>query len=70
MAKVRNFAVQFMSKVALEALRDNKTVQEIAMKHQLHPNQVSIGKRQAFDGIANVFSGGKQSGLMRPVSLP
>ena len=69
MAKLRNLAVQFMSKVASEALRGNKTVQEFAMNHQLHPNQVSIGKRQAFDGIPNVFSGGKQSGRVRPVSL-
>ena len=41
MAKLRNFTVQFMSKVASEALRGNKTVQEIAAKHKLNPNQVS-----------------------------
>ena len=62
MAKRRNFTDQFKAKVALEALRGNKTVQEIAAKHQLHPNQVSTWKRQAIDGMADVFSGGKQSG--------
>ena len=41
MAKLGNFAVQFMSKVASDALRGNQTVQEIAAKHKLHPNQVS-----------------------------
>ena len=61
MAKRRNLTVQFMAKVALEALRCDKTVQEIAAKHQLHPNQVSIWKRPAIDGMADVFSGGKQS---------
>jgi len=30
--------------VALEALRGDKTVQEIAAKHQVHPNQVSTWK--------------------------
>ena len=35
---------------------------EIAANHQLHPNQVSTWKRQAIDGMADVFSGGKQSG--------
>jgi transposase-like protein len=47
MAKRRNFTDQFKAKVALEALRGDKTVQEIAAKHQLHPNQVSAWKRQA-----------------------
>ena len=41
MAKRRNFTDQFKAEMALEALRGNKTVQEIAAKHQLHPNQVS-----------------------------
>ena len=41
MAKRRNFTDQFKAKVALEALRGDKTVQEIAAKLQLHPNQVS-----------------------------
>lgn len=49
--------------MALEALRDGKTVQEIAAKHQLHPSQVSTWKRQAIDGMADVFSsGGKPAG--------
>ncbi len=58
MAKRRNFTDQFKAKVALEALRGDKTVQEIAAKHQLHPNQVSTWKRQAIEGMADVFSGG------------
>ena len=37
MAKRRKFTDQFKAKVALEALRGDKTVQEIAAKHQLHP---------------------------------
>ncbi|WP_211267730.1 IS3 family transposase [Tritonibacter mobilis] len=62
MAKRRNFTDQFKAKVALEALRGDKTVQEIAARHQLHPNQVSTWKRQAIEGMADVFSGGKQAG--------
>ena len=45
MAKRRSFTDQFKAKVALEALHGDKTVQEIAAKHQLHPNQVSSWKR-------------------------
>ncbi|WP_417691588.1 transposase [Roseibium sp.] len=34
--------------------------QEIAAKHQVHPNQVSTWKRQAIEGMADVFArGGK-----------
>ncbi len=48
MAKRRNFTNQFEAEVALKALRGDKTMQEIASKHQLHPNQVSTWKRHAF----------------------
>jgi len=58
MAKCRNFADQCKAKVALEALLGDTTVQETAAKHQLHPNQVSTWKRQAIEGMADVFSGG------------
>jgi len=40
----------------LEALRGDKTNQEIAAKHQVHPNQVSTWKRQAVEGMADVFA--------------
>jgi len=58
MAKRRNFKDQFKAKIALEALRGDMTIQEIAAKHQLHPNQVSTFKRQAMEGMAEVFAKG------------
>ena len=42
--------------MALEALRGDKTVQEIAAKRELHPTQVNTWKRQAVEGMAEVFS--------------
>lgn len=63
MAKRRKFTDQFKAKVALEALRGDKTVQEIAARHQVHPNQVSTWKRQVVEGMADVFAnGGKVEG--------
>ncbi|CAN0655637.1 protein of unknown function [Nitratireductor aquimarinus] len=41
MAKRRYFSDTFKGKVALEALRGDKTIQEIVAKYQVHPNQVS-----------------------------
>ena len=47
--KRRNFSDQFKAAVTLDALRGDKTVQEIAAKRQLNPTQVSTWKRQAID---------------------
>ena len=47
----RRFTAEFKARVALEALRGDKTVQEIASKHKVHPNQVSTWKRQASESI-------------------
>ena len=58
MTKRRKFADQFTAKVAREALRGDRTIQEIAAKHRVHSNQVSTWKKQAVDGLSGVFSGG------------
>ena len=54
----RRFTPDFKAKVALEALRGDRTIQEIAARHKVHPNQVSTWKRQAMDGLGDVFSNG------------
>ena len=54
----RRFTGDFKAKVALEALRGDRTIQEIGTRHKVHPNQVSIWKRQAMDGLGEVFSNG------------
>ena len=54
----RRFTAEFKARVALEALRGDKTIQELAAKHKVHPNQVSTWKRQAVDGLGEVFSNG------------
>lgn len=57
MAKSRNFTDEHKAKVALEALRGDKTAHEFPAKHKLHPNQFSTRKRQAVDGMADLLSG-------------
>jgi transposase len=56
MTKRRNFSDKFKATVTLEALRGDKTVQEIAAKRQLHPTQVRTWKQQAIEGMAGAFS--------------
>ena len=40
----RRFTGEFKAKVALDALRGDKTIQERAARHKVHPNQVSAGE--------------------------
>ena len=54
----RRFTPDFKAKVALESLCGDRTIQEIAARHKVHPNQVSGWKRQAMDGLGEVFSNG------------
>ena len=62
MMKRRRFTTDFKARVALDALRGDKTIQEIASKHKVHPNQVSGWKRQAIEGLGAVFSNGGSGG--------
>ena len=58
MRRGRRFSGDLKAKLALEALRGDRTLQEIALKHQVDPNQVSTWKRQAIEGFGKVFSNG------------
>ena len=58
--KRRRFTAEFKKRVALDALRGDSTVQALAAKHEVHPNQVSLWKKQAVEGLADVFAAGRK----------
>ena len=60
MSTRRRFTGEIKAKVALEALRGDKTIQEIAVRHKVHPNQVSVWKQRAVEGMREVFSKGAE----------
>jgi transposase len=54
--KRRRFSADFKAKVALEALKGEQTLSELAARFDLHPNMIAQWKRQAVEGMADVFS--------------
>src|SRR3974390_855902 len=53
----RNHSADFQARVALEAIRGEKTVAEIAAHHEVHPNQVTTWKSQLLENAAAIFGG-------------
>jgi putative transposase len=51
----RRFTAQFKAKVALEAIRGDKTVAQLAGEHEVHANQISQWKKQLLDSLPEVF---------------
>ncbi|OAI20371.1 transposase [Methylomonas lenta] len=45
------------AKVALEAIRGTKTINEIAQEHAVHPTQVSQWKKELMDNAGSLFEG-------------
>lgn len=51
----RKHSADFKKKIALEAIREQKTTSQIAKEFQVHPVQVSEWKRQLLDCCGSVF---------------
>ena len=51
----RNHSPAFKAKVALEAIRGDKTLAELAKLHDVHPNQITDWKTQLLERAAGVF---------------
>jgi transposase-like protein len=57
MTKTRKrYGSEFKAKVALEAIKEQKTLTELSNQFQLHPNQISQWKKQLLDGAQSIFS--------------
>ena len=53
----RTHSAAFKAKVALAAVRGDKTLAELAQQHDVHPNQITNWKNQLLAKAADVFGG-------------
>ena len=54
----RNHTSSFKAKVALAAIKGDRTLAQIAEQFDVHPNQISTWKDQLLEGAADVFGPG------------
>ncbi len=59
-AKRRRHDSTFKSRVALEAIKGIKTIQQIAKEYEVHPVQVSDWKKRMLEGLPGVFETGAE----------
>lgn len=55
MAKRKKISAELKAKIALEAIKELSTAQEIAQKYEVHPTQVSAWKREFLANASSVF---------------
>jgi transposase len=56
MNKRRSFTPEQKSKIVIEVLREEKTLNEIAAEYEIHPNQISRWKAEFLKNAARAFS--------------
>ena len=65
----RNHSPALKAKVALAAIKGDKTLAELAQRYDVHPNQITSWKAQLVNAAAGVFSSGSAKEATPPVDL-
>ena len=65
----RNDSPAFRAKVALAAIKGDRTLSELAEQFDVHPNQITQWKSQLFEGAAGVFGKDKSEAAASSVDL-
>ena len=65
----RNHTPVFKAKVALAALKGEKTLADLAQQFDVHVNQITQWKSQLLEGAAGVFNHGRSEPSAQPLDL-
>ena len=57
----RTHSPELKTKVALEAIKERKTISEIASEYQVHANQVTAWKAQLLENLPSLFTDGRKN---------
>ncbi len=56
----KRYESAFKAKIALEAIKGERTISELGSRYGVHPNQISVWKKRALDGLPDLFSSGRK----------
>ncbi len=51
----RRYSKEFKAQVAIEALKEQKTLTELSMEYSIHPNQISLWKNELVGKVPRIF---------------
>jgi len=58
--KRKQYTGAFKAKLAVEAIKGQRTIQELATAHGVHPNQITTWKKQLLASAEDIFSGARE----------
>jgi transposase len=59
--KRKQYSAEFKAKVALAAIRDERTISELASRFGVHPTMINNWKRALLEGASEIFDKGQKS---------
>ena len=62
MSQRRRYSAAFKAKVAVEAIKGERSINELAGAYQVHPSQIAAWKKRALQALPEAFADGRRRG--------